>query len=182
MIHRSHRGFTLVEMMATLAVATTLIHTGISSFQALLGNNRLTTQANLLMHSIVLVRSEAIKRNTRVTLAKTGEHWEEGWIGFVDGNANAQLDEGEELLVTQGALPGHLLLTGNRNVRDYISYTNLGRSEKVNGAFQAGRLMLCDRHADASPEHARAIVISSTGRPRISRKKRDLRDCLKGRA
>lgn len=172
----------MVEMMATLAVATTLIHTGIPSFQALLDNNQLTTQANLLMHSIVLVRSEAIKRNTRVTLAKTGKNWEDGWIGFVDGNANAQLDDGETLLVTQGALPGNMLLTGNRSVRDYISYTDLGRSEKVNGAFQAGRLMLCDHHAEAAPEHARAIVISSTGRPRISRKKRDLRDCLKGRA
>ena len=176
------RGFTLVEMMVTLAVASTLIHTGVTSFQALLGNNRLTTQANLLMQSIVLARSEAIKRNTRVTLTKTGQNWEDGWIAFVDGNANARLDDGEELLITQSELPGNLLLTGNRNVRDYISYTSRGRSEKINGAFQAGRLMLCDRHAQATPEHARAIVISSSGRPRISRKTQDLRDCLKGRA
>jgi type IV fimbrial biogenesis protein FimT len=169
-------------MMTTLAVASTLIHTGVTSFQALLGNNRLTTQANLLMQSIVLARSEAIKRNTRVTLAKIGENWEDGWIGFVDSNANATLDEGEELLVAQSALPGNLLLTGNRSVRSYISYTGQGHSEKINGAFQAGRLMLCDRQALATPEHARAIVISSSGRPRISRKKKDLRDCLKGRA
>ncbi len=171
------RGFTLVEMVTTLAVAGTVISAGVASLQALLNGNRLTTQANLLMHSIVLARSEAIKRNTRVTLAKVGEQWHDGWIGFVDTNANARLDKGEELLLTQPALPSTLSLTGNLGVRDYISYTGQGRSQKVSGAFQAGRLMLCDQHGEATPAHARAIIISSTGRPRISREKRDLKDC-----
>ncbi len=176
------RGFTLVEMMATLAVAGTLITTGVTSLQALLGNNRLATQANVLMHSIMLARSEAIRRNARVTLAKVGQHWESGWIGFVDSNANARLDDGEELLLTQGPLPGNLRLTANRGVRDYISYTAQGRAQRVSGAFQAGRLMLCDHHEEATPHHARAIIISGSGRPRVSSRKRDLRDCTKGRA
>ena len=177
----TRQGFTLMEMMTTLAVAGMLIATGIPSLQTLLDNNRLTTQANVLMHSIMLARSEAVQRNTRVTLAKVGKQWESGWIGFIDSNANARLDDGEELLLTQGPLPGNLRLTANRGVRDYISYTAQGRAQRLSGAFQAGRLMLCDHHNKATPHHARAIIISGSGRPRVSSQKRDLRDCAKGR-
>ena len=174
---RRSGGFTLVEMMTTLAVAGTVVSAGVTSLRALLSDNQLTTQANLVMHSIVLARSEAIKRNRRVTLAKTGTQWRDGWEVFVDSNANGRRDHDETLLLHQPALPHPLSLTANRGVRDYISYTGQGRSRKVNGAFQAGRLMLCDQHQEATPTHARAIIISSTGRPRISRRQRDLRPC-----
>ena len=176
------KGFTLVELMTTMAVGATLFHTGITSLQATLITTQLSTQANQLMHSIMLARSEAIKRNTRITLSKLGDGWEDGWIGYIDNNANAQRDDDEEILITQGKLPAQMTLTGNRYVKDYISYTGGGRSEKINGAFQAGRLMLCDRSAEATPEHARAIIIAASGRPRASYKKRDLKDCLKGRS
>ncbi len=175
------KGFTLVELLVTMAVGTTLIQIGIGSMKSLLDSNQLVTQTNLLMHSIILVRSEAIKRNTRITLTRNGEHWEDGWIGFVDSNSNALLDEDEEVLITQSRLPGQLTLTGNRYVKDYISYIGSGRSEKINGSFQAGRLMLCDNSRQATPQHARAIIIASSGRPRASNKKRDLLNCLKGR-
>ena len=40
------RGFTLIEMMMTIAIAAILVSLAVPSFQNLIGNNRLTTQAN----------------------------------------------------------------------------------------------------------------------------------------
>lgn len=173
-------GFTLVELTLTLAVAATTLHFGVPSMQQSLTTNRLAAQTNLLISSLYNTRSEAIKRNTRVTLRKTGTNWEDGWMIFTDGNDNAlfDADQGEELLHQQTAISGASTLRGNRFVKDYISYTGDGGSRTKSGAFQAGTLMLCDRHQSRDPRHARAIIIGSSGRPRASSKQRDLKDCI----
>lgn len=54
-------GFTLVELMITLAVAAILLTVGIPSFRDFVMNNRITTQANEFVASIHLARSLAIK-------------------------------------------------------------------------------------------------------------------------
>lgn len=172
-------GFTIVELAMTLAVAATTLHYGLASMQLSLTTNRLAAQTNTLVSSLYSTRSEAVKRNTRVTLRKTGENWEDGWMVFTDGNNNALFDEdqGEELLSRQTAISGGSTLRGNRFVKDYVSYTGDGGSRSKSGAFQAGRLTLCDRTQQIAPQHARAIIISSSGRPRVSNQPGDLRTC-----
>jgi type IV fimbrial biogenesis protein FimT len=172
-------GFTLVELLITLAVASTALFIGVGSMQEHLSNNRLTAQASSLMSILYNTRSEAIKRNTRVTLRKSGTHWEDGWIVFTDGNDNALFDVnlGEELLTQSSPIEGGHTLRGNRFVKDYISYTGDGGSRSKAGAFQAGTLMLCDRTGLSDPKHARAIIIGSSGRPRTSTQARDLKRC-----
>ncbi|HGG59382.1 MAG TPA: general secretion pathway protein GspH [Gammaproteobacteria bacterium] len=168
-------GFTLFELITTLAIIFTAIPMAVSAGQAMLTNNRLTSTANRVFSDLYYARSEAILRNARITVRKTGEHWENGWIIFEDDNHNAVLDSHEKLLQKRGPLPGNITLRGNRPVRQYISYIGAGFSRRTSGALQAGTLMLCDASASNQPEHARAIILSSSGRPRISHEHRDLR-------
>ncbi len=63
-------GFTLIELMVTLAVAAILAAMAAPSFRILLANNRLSTQTNELVGAVTFTRSEAVKRGRNVTLCR----------------------------------------------------------------------------------------------------------------
>lgn len=65
---RYARGFTLIELMITLAVALVLIMIAVPSFKNLILANRLTTTANDVVGAISIARMEAIKRNANTQL------------------------------------------------------------------------------------------------------------------
>jgi type IV fimbrial biogenesis protein FimT len=73
------RGFTLVELMITLAVAAVLLTVAVPSFQAVFQNNRLVSQVNELVTAINLARNEAIKRGVNVTLRAETGGFQNGW-------------------------------------------------------------------------------------------------------
>ncbi|TAL87569.1 MAG: prepilin-type N-terminal cleavage/methylation domain-containing protein [Rhodanobacter sp.] len=63
---RDQRGFTLVELMITLAVAVVLIMIAVPSFRAITLSSKLTTTANDMVASLNVARMEAIKRNANI--------------------------------------------------------------------------------------------------------------------
>lgn len=66
------KGFTVIELMVTLAVAAILLAIAIPSFNYLMVSSKLTTTANAYVYALNIARSEAIKRNADVTVATTG--------------------------------------------------------------------------------------------------------------
>lgn len=60
------RGFTIVELMITVAVAAVLLVIAVPSFNNIINANRLTTAANSLVNALNSARMEAIKRNAPV--------------------------------------------------------------------------------------------------------------------
>jgi type IV fimbrial biogenesis protein FimT len=172
---REYQGFTLIELVISMAVGFSSLHLAIVSGESLLSNNRLTITANTIIHDLYVARSSAIMENKRIVVRKTADEWGQGWIVFEDSNNNATLDSNERLLQQRQALSRGLTLRGNRPVKDYISYTGRGLSRKTSGSLQAGTLLLCDKTLESTPEHARAIIIASSGRPRVTKKNKDLR-------
>jgi len=65
---RHARGFSLVELMVTIAVLAILLAIGIPSFASLIASNRLTSATNELVAALQTARTEAIRRNVRVTV------------------------------------------------------------------------------------------------------------------
>ncbi|TAM60876.1 MAG: prepilin-type N-terminal cleavage/methylation domain-containing protein [Rhodanobacter sp.] len=61
---RDGRGFTLVELMITMAVAVVLIMIAVPSFRTMTLSNKLTTVANDMVGAINVARMEAIKSNS----------------------------------------------------------------------------------------------------------------------
>jgi len=170
-----HGGFTLVELLVTVAIASTLMMLAIPAMTGMLDTQRRISALNRFVASLHLARGEAIKRNGRAVLCKsaTGEQctkagqWEQGWIVFHDANNNASLDAGEWLLQQQGPLGGRLRLSGNLPVAHYVSYSASGSAKLVSGAFQAGTFTLCPR--DGAAGEVRKIILSGTGRPRTAK-------------
>ncbi len=60
-------GFTIVELMITLALAAVLLTIGIPSFTQLLRKNAITSQSNTILSSLLYARSEAITENNNST-------------------------------------------------------------------------------------------------------------------
>ncbi|HRN61247.1 MAG TPA: GspH/FimT family pseudopilin [Luteimonas sp.] len=64
-------GFTLIELMVTLAVAGILAVVAVPAMTSLINGNRLAGTSGDLTASLQLARSEAIRRNARVTICGT---------------------------------------------------------------------------------------------------------------
>lgn len=82
-------GFTLLELMITLAVLAILTALAVPSFQTLLERNRLTSATNDLLGAFMMARSNAVTRRviTHVCPSVNGEtcvtgtvNWATGWI------------------------------------------------------------------------------------------------------
>lgn len=166
-------GFTLLEVVFTLAVGIILLSIGVPIMGGLLDSNRVSGQINALSGALALTRSEAIKRNQHVVICKSADgqnctshgSWDKGWIVYVDANRNKQRDTDENLILVQGELPnGHKLDYRGFGSHNYVEYQPTGVTE-MNGTF-----ILC---APNSPERSKALILIKTGRVRLSTTRAD---------
>lgn len=87
-------GFTLVELMIVLAVLAVLMGLAVPSMGQFMLSGKLRAYSNEMVASVVLARSEAIKRNQPVRLcvanaagtACASSSWESGWLVITSGN------------------------------------------------------------------------------------------------
>lgn len=169
------RGFTLIELMVTIAIAAILAMAAVPSFNDAIVNHRLTSFTNNFVASAHLARGEAIKRNSRMTLCKSANGadcttvggWQQGWIVFNDSNNDAVKDLAEVVVHKEGALPADFLMTGGSSVANYVSFSPSGATELISGALQMGTLTLCSQ--SGSSGQGRQIIINSTGRLRVTK-------------
>ena len=169
--YRCQRGFTLLELITGLSITAILTATGVPAFNELVQRNRLTTEINTFVSHLHYVRSEAVKRSIRVVMCRSADEtscsrtqgWQEGWIIFTDKNANREYDGDEELLYVQQGHENGITITSGR--RRTITYQNTGRSPGSNGTY----VFCIPRY----PEHTKAVIISNTGRPRLSKVRPD---------
>lgn len=73
------RGFTLIELMVTVAVLAVLASLATPSFRQLLAAQRVRVTGYDIVSDLVLARSEAIKRGENVTIRPVASDWALGW-------------------------------------------------------------------------------------------------------
>jgi type IV fimbrial biogenesis protein FimT len=161
--HARPRGFTIIELMMTVLVASLLLGLAVPSFMQTIRGNRLIGQANELVGALNFTRSEALKRAESVTICSSNDNttclgsrnWSSGWIIFVDTNANGVLDGGETAL--QAAPQVATEFTLNATARAFVRYTATG------SAGSGAEIFTLLRPTCTGP-NARRISITAVGR------------------
>jgi type IV fimbrial biogenesis protein FimT len=164
----------LIELLVTIAIAAILAGLAAPSFRQLMAGNRLKSHASAFHTGLLLARSEAIKRKSRVVVCKsagtsctTDGGWQQGWIVFADADNDATIDAGEEVIQKVGPLSGDFLLMKHPDTgasfANYVSYSSTG-AVKLTGSdtSQTGEFILCQ--SGISGGDARQIGFSITGR------------------
>ena len=158
------KGFTLIELLITIAIAAILFSAAAPRLTASIQSNRMSTQINELHASLSVARSEAIKRNSNITICRSSNgsactgNWQDGWIVFIDNDIDGAVDVGDEILRIHGAIPGNITLAFSQTRVIYGS-DGLARGGS-NGTFT-----LCDTRG---AESAKGLIIGITGRPRLA--------------
>jgi type IV fimbrial biogenesis protein FimT len=194
-IRSTQGGFTLLELMLTIALAAVILGFAIPNMRQFLLNNRMTATANDLLIAVHTARTEAIKRQSPSIMCFTSDptaaqpvcngNGTQGWIVFVDDldpavvagtDNNGQVDANEDVLVRHGPAPTGVTFTslpaGNAG---YVRFNAAGFGREVAAlGTDIESVALCDYRGNqelGGPLYsaARAFKVSATGRPSVTR-------------
>ena len=161
-------GFTLVELLVTLAVMSIVASMALPAFNTMVESNRRAATVNDLLGSLHTARAEAITRNRRVTLCRSNAartacltgagDWNNGLLVFIDPSNTGVIDSGETILVTADG-PRGLLRMRSFDFGSALTYTPNGRL--LGNA--SGRFIICSLEDTTA---GNAVAVSTNGRPR----------------
>ena len=178
----SSRGFTLIELMISLAMLAVLLGLAAPSFARMLASNRMATQTNEFTAALNLARLEAVRRAQSVAIRADGggATFQGGWKVFTDANDNGAqpgtitVTDGTVIRESGGAVGGNTTITRvtrggtapNYTYADstaadnmYVVFNSRGA---INNATAAAFFRICDSRDTAAK--GRIVQISTVGK------------------
>jgi type IV fimbrial biogenesis protein FimT len=155
-------GFTLAEVMITMAIAGVLLAVGMPSMREFIQNGRITSVTNELVSTLMVARSEAMRQSTTTCVCPSTDgatcepssNWETGWIAFSDYNSNCIMDgvapnADTMLKVWDGTdYAGQITVRNNNgliNALNRVSFNSRGETQSnVAGVGMGGTFSICD--------------------------------------
>ena len=160
------RGFSLLELVVTLAVASMLVTLTLPVAERLVDDARANTAINDLARTIALARGAALTYQRRVKLCPgTGNacgarnSWADGMLVFTEDDGDQRLDENELVIARiRGTTHGRFTWRSFRN-RSELLFTAYGLTDWLNGSF-----LYCPDNNDS--RQARMLILNTAGRTR----------------
>jgi type IV fimbrial biogenesis protein FimT len=146
-------GFTIVELLITLAVLSITISIALPNFKTFVANNRIVSQINYFNGAIAQARSESIKIGRRVSMVPVNpNNWANGWDIVLPSNGN-------EILSHSDAFSGNTILAPG-NATPVIQFSDDGRINTLNNIV----FTLCNKtRVKADDKAGRELTITPTG-------------------
>lgn len=160
-------GFSLIELIFTLSIASILSTAGASSLVHLLKKAQSTTATRSIVIALQYTRSEAIGRNKVITLCLSDNGIDcdktstRQLIVFHDDNNNKTSEADELIRIIQFDGGSQLFEFRVSAGRNYIRYRPNG------SAIDFGRIQYCPSTGDA--RFGSQVVVNFSGRPRLAR-------------
>lgn len=176
---RASAGFTLMELMVTMALAVILASWAIPGMYALVQQSRVTAGTNYFLGLLETSRYRAMALRSAVTVCASPDGVSCDRDGgnrlllFEDDNGNGVLNEGETSIVSEELFQQGDFWLVWRDFRqtDYLRWAPEGRTDSLNGSYT-----LCNsRRQD---RWLRQIVVNRAGRARLVYPARERRTVL----
>lgn len=143
------RGFTLVELVVSIAMLAILASIATPSFMRMIEAQRLRTGAFALISDLTLARSEAVKRGEPVELMPVDGNWAGGWLVRVAATS--------ETIGSQTKIGSGITLA---SAATSVRFNRNGQVDTVSSV----RIALSDTH-----DGRRCISLDPSGRPKSTK-------------
>ena len=159
---KNSTGFTLIELMITVAIMSILLTVGLPSFQSIITDGRLTSTANAMLSAYQLARTEAIKQRKNVYVATT-DNWAT-WEVKVENAAKpfSTFEASKNIVIDASSI-------------DFGGYSANGRAIDSTGhSFSTGSCEenspcgITFKSSNASDTNQRTLKVVMTGRIKIT--------------
>jgi type IV fimbrial biogenesis protein FimT len=166
------KGFTIIELMVTLAVVAITLVIGVPSMRDMIHNNRLAGQANELIAVMNYAKGEAITRGLRVSICPKNTagnacsaDWANGYIAFADTDGDGTFDSNEKRLrVSRKVESGNTLSAVEKDTTTTVGVVGFSASGNSASPF-AVSYTLCDPLTHQS----RIILLSLVGHTALTK-------------
>lgn len=161
----SVRGFTLVELMVTIAIATILMLLATPGFIEFRRSSEVSEVASDFVASANIARANAMKQGRNTYLVPLdGSNWSSGWRVFADVNWDKAYTAGTDELVQETVAPKPTVAvttpSGSTLTSGYLLFNGSGFTKTKAGGFGTGKIVMANAYRSTT------VNIDSVGRVR----------------
>lgn len=163
-MHGQH-GFTLTELLITLAVAGILALIGAPAMGHLMARTQDASTEASMADTLRHARTAAVAHNARVLVCpsrngrscQAGDDWQHGWIIAKDDDHDGQPDAGTPIIATQSAMPSGTRVVTSAGRRQ-VTFQPSGNAGGSNVTFTV---------CHARERSGRSVIVANSGRVRL---------------